>query len=55
MGFSPFRDPFLEGGETDVSSGHEFESLISDMGSGYLVQPETAAQSYASLLETEPI
>jgi len=55
MGFSPFRDPFLEGGETDVSSGHEFESLISDMGSGYLVQPETAAPSYASLLETEPI
>jgi len=55
LGFSPFRDPFLEGGKTDVSSGHEFESIISDMGPGYLVQPDTAAQPTASLLETEPI
>ena len=54
IGFSPCRDPFLYGGETDVSSGHEFESLVSDLGSGYLVQPDTVAPPYASL-DTEPI
>ena len=55
MGFSPYSDPFLDVRETNVSSGHEFESLVSDLGSGYLVQPATTAPPYASLLDTEPI
>ena len=55
MGFSPCRDPFLEGGETDVSSGHEFESMISDLGAGYMVKPDVTAPPYALLLDTEPI